>query len=159
MQASFTTTLANAPFGVDLQPLNPNSEINTGLHNWEQEVKISGSYVLPFQVLFSANYDYNRGLPQARQVLFTGGQVIRSLVVNVEPLGSLRLPGTHLVDLRFGKRMKLGGSGTLELKADIFNLLNGNPVTARNLRSGPTYLLPSAILLPRIIQLGATFAF
>ena len=67
--------------------------------------------------------------------------------------------GTHLMDLRFGKRIKLGGSGTLELKADIFNLLNGNPVTARNLRSGTSFLLPSAILLPRIIQLGATFAF
>ena len=159
MQASFTTTLVDVPFGVDLQPLNPNTEINTGLHNWEQEVKISGSYVLPFDVLFSANYDYNRGLPQARQVLLTGGQVIRSLVVNAEPLGSLRLPGTHLVDLRFGKRFKLGGRGTLELKADIFNLLNGNPVTARNLRSGTSFLLPSAILLPRIMQLGATFAF
>ncbi len=159
VQASFTTTLADAPFGVDLQPLNPNSEINTGLHNWEREVKISGSYVLPFQVLFSANYDYNRGLPQARQVLFTGGQVIRSIVLNVEPLGSLRLPGTHLVDLRFGKRMKLNGTGTLELKADIFNVLNGNPVTARNLRSGSTYLVPSTVLLPRIIQLGATFGF
>lgn len=159
MQASFTATLADVPFGTDLQPLNPNAEINTGLHNWEHEVKISGSYVLPLDVLFSANYVYNRGLPQARQVLLTGGQVIRSLVVNAEPIGSLRLPGTHLVDLRFGKRLKLAGRGTLELKADVFNLLNGNPVTARNLRSGPSYLLPSTILLPRIIQLGTTFAF
>jgi len=159
LQTSFTGTLVDVPFGTGGQALNPNTEINTALHNWERQFKVSGSYVLPFNVLLSANYLYNRGAPQARQVLFTGGQVIRSIVLNVEPLGSLRLPSTNLLDLRFGKRVSLGGSRTLELKADMFNLMNLNPVTGRNLRSGTTYLLPSAVLLPRIIQLGSTFSF
>ena len=50
---------------------------------------------------------------------------------------------------------------------DIFNLMNFNTVLRRVLQSGSTYLLPftsganasTAILLPRIVQVGATFAF
>jgi hypothetical protein len=70
--------------------------------------KLSGGYILPFNIIASANYEHRLGLPQARQVQFTGGQAIRSIGLNVEPLGSIRLPSTHLVDFRFAKRVRLG---------------------------------------------------
>jgi hypothetical protein len=63
------------------------------------------------------------------------------------------------VDFRFAKRLRLGGRHTLEGRFDFFNVFNSNFVTARNLRSGSTYLVPSAIILPRILQLGATYNF
>ena len=167
-QTSFTATLQDVPFGTNLQPYNPNTEINTALHNWERVYKASGSYVLPWEVLASVNYTRLRGAPQARQVLLSGGATIRTLVVNAEALGSLRLPSTDLLDLRLGKRVSMGASRSLEFRADIFNLLNINTVVSRQLRSGSTFLQPSQvaagsttqpIVLPRIMHLGVTFSF
>jgi hypothetical protein len=51
--------------------------------------------------------------------------------------------------------------------ADVFNALNVNTVTSRIVRSGATYLLTAepggsasgSILLPRILQIGASFSF
>jgi len=102
-----------------------------------------------------------------RRVLFTGGQTVRSFLMNVEPVGTIRLPTTNLVDLRTAKRFALGGARSVEVRADVFNLLNTNTVLRRVLQSGSTYLLPfvsganatTAIVLPRILQIGASFNF
>jgi len=155
---SFSFTRTNSPFD-DRQPLNPNSEINTANRYWEYTGKISGGYVLPFDVIASANFERRQGLPQARQHQFTGGNAIRSIVLNVEPVGSIRLPSTNLVDFRFAKRIHIARSHTLEGRFDFFNVFNANFVTNRNLRSGSTYLVPSAIILPRILQMGVTYNF
>jgi hypothetical protein len=156
--ASFSFTRTNSPFD-DRQALNPNSEINTANRYWEYTGKISGGYVLPFDVIASANFERRQGLPQARQHQFTGGNAIRSIVLNVEPIGSIRLPNTNLVDFRFAKRLHLHGSHTLEGRFDFFNVFNANFVTGRQLRSGSTYLVPSSIILPRILQMGVTYNF
>src|SRR5688572_15650252 len=155
---SFSVTRLNAPFD-DRQPLNPNSEINTANDYWEYTAKVSGGYILPFDVVASANYERRQGTPQARQHQFTGGAAISSIVLNVEPLGSIRLPSTNLVDFRFAKRMRFRGAHTLEGRFDFFNVFNANFVTGRNLRSGANYLVPSAIILPRILQVGVTYNF
>ena len=47
----------------------------------------------------------------------------------------------------------------MELRADIYNALNKGTVTVVTLQSGANYLRPSAILFPRILQIGATFTF
>ena len=121
--------------------------------------KVSGSYVLPYGVVASANYEHRSGDPQARQVLFSGGQVIRTIVLNVEPLGSIRLPNINLVDFRAAKQFDLGGGRVVELRADLYNLMNINTVTSRVLRSGPTCMIPTGIVLPRLVQLGASYTF
>ena len=167
--ASYTATKVNIPFGVGNPPLafNPNAEINAADDTWEWEGKIAGSYAFPYQILASANFEHRSGTPQARQVLFTGGQAIRSIVLNVEPIGSLRLPSTNLLDLRVGKRYALGGARTLEFRADVFNALNINTLKIRNVRSGATFLAPrtnlgssiGSIVEPRILHLGASFLF
>jgi outer membrane receptor protein involved in Fe transport len=92
-------------------------------------------------------------------VQYTGGQTIRSIVLNTDPLGTIRLPSTNLVDFRFAKRIRIHGSGTLEGRFDFFNVFNANFVTGRNLRAGSTYLVPNAIILPRILQMGVTYNF
>jgi hypothetical protein len=143
----------------DRQPLNPNSEINTSQDYWEYTTKVSGGYILPWEIVASANFERRQGLPQSRQHQFTGGTTIASIVLNTDPLGTIRLPDTNLIDFRFAKRMRIGGSHTLEGRFDFFNVLNANFVTGRNLRSGSTYLVPSSIILPRILQVGATYNF
>jgi hypothetical protein len=95
-------------------------------------------------------------------VLFTGGQTIRSVLMNVEPIGTLRLPSTNLIDIRTAKRFPLGRGQALEARVDVFNVLNTNTVIRRVLQSGSSYLLPftagsnatTSIVLPRIVQVG-----
>jgi len=167
--ASYTATKVNIPFGAGNPPLafNPNAEINAANQTWEWTGKMSGSYAFPYEILASANFEHRSGTPQARQVLFTGGQAIRSIVLNVEPTGSLRLPSTNVLDLRVGKRFSVGTGRTLELRADVFNALNVNTTKIRNVRSGATFLIPTtvfgsatgSIVEPRILQLGASFFF
>jgi len=53
----------------------------------------------------------------------------------------------------------LGGGRSLQARVDFFNVFNDNFVTARNQRESATYLVPSAIILPRILQIGASFRF
>jgi outer membrane receptor protein involved in Fe transport len=138
---------------------NPNQVFNTANKNREWQAKVSGAYNLPYGILASANYDIRSGNVQARQVLFTGGQSIRSIALNVEPIGTFRLPNTHELDVRAAKRVNLGGARSVELRADIYNALNKGTVTVVNLQSGADYLRPATILFPRILQLGATFTF
>ena len=87
--------------------------------------------------------------------------------MNVEPVGTIRLPATNLIDIRTAKRFSLGRGRSVEARVDMFNLLNESTIIRRVLQSGSTYLLPftsganasTAILLPRIVQVGATVAF
>jgi hypothetical protein len=51
-------------------------------------------------VHFSANFQSTSGDPQARQVLVRGGQQIPTVVINAEPLGSLKLPTLNVLDVR-----------------------------------------------------------
>ena len=88
---------------------NPNVDINAGNHTWEQLAKLSGNITLPYDVSMSANYLYQSGQPQARQVLFTGGKQIPSIVLNAEPVGSIHLPDTSVLDLRFQKTFTFKG--------------------------------------------------
>jgi hypothetical protein len=138
---------------------NPNQAFNTANNTREQGAKLSGAYNLPFGIQAAANYDFRSGAPQARQVLFTGGQTIRSILLNVEPFGSIALPNSHNLDVRAAKRVNLGGTRSVELRFDIYNALNTNTVLVRNLQSGPNYLRPSRILPSRILQIGTTFIF
>lgn len=47
----------------------------------------------------------------------------------------------------------------VEGRFDFFNIFNTNFVTSRSVRVGPSYLVPSATILPRILQMGVTYTF
>jgi hypothetical protein len=162
---AYTATKKNLPFSQYL-PFNPNAEINVADRTWEWTTKVSGAYTFAHGIIASANFENRSGAPQARQVLFTGGQQVRSIVLNVEPIGSRRLPSTNMLDFRAGKKFRLAKGGSLEARVDVFNAMNINTVTSRILRSGSTFLLPSqlggvlqSIELPRILQLGVSYDF
>ena len=180
--AAYSATKLNIPFtcsasqGPNAQTtrcaMNPNAEIFASNNTWEWTGKLSGAYTFPLDIIASANYEVRNGTPQARQVLVTGGQAIRSIVLNVEPVGSIKLPNTHMVDLRAAKRVGLGGGRSVELRMDVFNAFNANTTLQRVLRSGSEYLktgvpfvgglqlsVVQATLLPRIVQFGAAFTF
>lgn len=62
-------------------------------------------------------------------------------------------------DNRITKRVRLGGSQSIELMFDLFNTLNSNVVTEMVTRNGPTYLQPTEILAPRVFRLGFRYLF
>jgi outer membrane receptor protein involved in Fe transport len=138
---------------------NPNQAFNTGNHTREWQAKVSGAYNLPYGILASANYDIRSGIPQARQVRFIGGRTIANQTLNVEPRGTFSLPNTHELDVRAAKRVNLGGARSVELRFDIYNVLNKGTVRRWTLLSGANYLRPLVIMFPRIVQLGVTFNF
>ncbi len=157
MAVSYTATQADAFFS-DEQADNPNTEINTYNKTWETTTKLSGGYTLPWDVVMSATYERRSGTPQASNYQFSGGTTIRTIALNIEPVGTISLPPTNLWNMRFAKRVRLGGQ-SIEGRFDFFNIFNANFVTSQSTRVGPSYLVPSNIILPRILQMGVTYEF
>jgi hypothetical protein len=138
---------------------NPNAEINTSDRNWESDGKLSGAYALPLAITFSASYEHRGGYPWARQVLYTGGQPIASILVNVEPIGTRRLPSTNQLDIRFEKSFKLAKGQKVSARLNIFNALNENSVLDFVRQSGSKFMLPTSIMPPRIMEVSASYTF
>jgi hypothetical protein len=158
---SFTATKNNTLVG---HPSNraanydPNQEINSGDHTTQKTFRISGLYRLPYGVSASANFDSETGTPLARQVLLRGGAQIPTFVINACPLGCVTLPTTNVIDVRFDKSFTMGRQ-KVAARVNFYNLTNANEATAWNLRSGPTYLVPTVILRPRVVEFGVSYAF
>jgi hypothetical protein len=144
---------------VESAPLNPNNEINTSDQNWEYTWKLSGVYQLPFGILTSANYEARSGYPWARQVRFTAGRTIPTITLNVEEIGSRRLPVSNQLDVRFEKTIAMPMGQKLAVRANIFNFLNSNTVLDVTRLSGPNFNRPSSIMDPRIVEVGFTYSF
>jgi len=167
MMASYSATKRNVPlpnnvgggtsFGANTQ--DPNSEIFAADTRWEWLGRVSGSYLLPYGLQTSANFEHRSGTPWARTALFRGGATIPSITLNVEPIGSRRLPNINLLDLRLEKRLNLTAKQRLHLQLNVFNATNINAVTAVTQQSGPSFGLATAIVLPRIVAFSAHYIF
>jgi hypothetical protein len=175
---------------VDQTSLNsPNALINAEGESGGRRhlLKVTGSYMLPYEVLFGANFRWQSGLPYARS--FTAAACSTTVTTNcltptpgnnnttilAEPRGSRELPAISTVDLRFGKFFRFGAS-RFELSTDIYNLFNSN--TVYDVRTGSsltnirvngdpnvpvtriqTFDSPTAVLGPRIIRFNVTYNF
>jgi hypothetical protein len=156
--ATKNNTLVGHP-GNRAANLEPNQEINQGDKTWEWIYRLSGIYMMPYGVSVSANFNHESGVAQARQVLVRGGAQIPNIVLNADPLGSLRLPHTNVVDFRVDKSFTVRGSQRVALRVNLYNALNAGAVTAWTLRAGTAYLRPTTILRPRIVEGGITYTF
>lgn len=131
--------------------------------------KLSGSYLLPFDVLAGVNYRYNSGRPYTPTVRFTGlnqGDV----TINAERPGTSRLDGQHLLDVRLEKRFNIARS-EIGVLLDTFNLLNIDAVLSQNALAGtlnvntrvfvasPTARQITSIMPPRTLLLGVRWSF
>ena len=148
---------------------NPNNLVNAfGRLNLDRphQVKLQGSYELPWELFFSVNYSGFSGDPWARQIRFlrTDSPLIiveTSITVNAEPIGSQRLDAQHHLSLRGEKKFRFNGDNTLGIIADVFNVPNLSTVTAlQQVRiDHPDFAKPGAIMLPRTLRLGLRFEF
>jgi len=167
--ASYSATKHRIPFGrgearyaLPLMAYNPNAEIFTADNTWEWLGKASGAYTFPYAVIASVNFEHRSGEPLTRQVLFTGGATIPTIVLNVEPVGSRRTHHTNVLDLGVEKRLALGGDRSLGLRAELFNTLNISSVRNWNQRSGANFLNPVTpldVTPPRVLQFDVSYTF
>ena len=160
---------------------NPNSLINTTgpvtgqTGDRPHQFKMSGTYILPwYEIGLGGNYNAQSGAAITRQLSVaqtTGG----NSTVNIEPLGSYRLPFRTYADLRLFKTARFGAR-SLELAVDFHNVTNTNTYwDARtlggtiNLRQNgapngtintvPQFGSPSQVYGPRNIRFNVAFRF
>ena len=170
--------LKNNSYVPEFQDWNGLVNADGRLSNFSQwEGKLSASVDLPWGIKASGYYTYLSGeywTPYAR----VSSSAIKNNATNVNLVerGTEQLDDRHLVDLRFGKDFRLGGTFVLSLFADAFNILNSDTVTAVDGRWGTinynattpskstwssrtAYGAPTAMESPRQIRLGAKVAF
>ena len=121
---------------------------------------VSGSYQLPYDIMFSGKYTARAGDPLNRTVTFTGLTASQaSETVRLVARGTDRTEDvTRFIDLRFARRFRIG-LASIEPALDLFNLLNANHVLLQNEQIGTTWGRPTRILTPRIIRFGVTARF
>ena len=163
---------------VDLTSLvNPNAAlVNAAGRSGGREhmFKMTGSYELPWGVMFGGNFRLESG-PFITRTVQIAGLNQGTVTVNAEPRGSLTLDRLPTLDLRLGKTFRLGPNA-IEADMDVFNVTNEN--TVFNVRTGsntitvreggsptgtariiPQFLSPIGILGPRIIRFNLTYKF
>jgi hypothetical protein len=107
----------------------------------------------------SGNFHHTSGDAFARQVRFTGGRTIPTIVLNVEPIGTHRRPHLNLINVRLEKRFTLPRAQIATVTLNLYNALNANTVTALQNRSGASFLQPLGILPPRLAEIGLSYRF
>jgi hypothetical protein len=159
--------------------VNASGESGGRRHN----LKVSGTYTLPWQITWGGNLTLQSGLPITRtwsinacSATITTNCLRQSVNnINAEPRGSVELPKLMIADMRLGRFFKFGAN-RLDVSFDLYNLTNAN--TTYGVRTGtgltgvregglstnpvvniPTFLSPNAVLGPRILRFNVTFSF
>jgi hypothetical protein len=156
---------------------------------WAPQFKLLASYVLPYQVRVSGNFQSLPGPARQASVLYAQAQVQAALgrVATVAgnksalviepaiPLSSASGSGTgtplfgstfgdrlNQLDVRFSKIFKFGRA-TLDANMDIYNALNSDAVlteqSAYSGTNGGAWLLPTSVLQGRIVKFGVRLDF
>jgi hypothetical protein len=142
----------------------------------QTQVKLSGSYPLPWDASVSAVFQNVPGFPLLATRTFTNAEVAPSLgrnlgacptatgactatvsVAMLEPNTRFEDRFTNL-DLRLAKNVRVGG---IRLKGmlDIYNLFNVGTILLVNNNYGPTWLLPAEVVPARFFKLGVQLDF
>jgi hypothetical protein len=128
---------------------------------------INGTYVLPYAVSVSAIAAFKSGLPVDPQA----GADLNGDGFNTDRPGTLarnsyRLPTSKTIDIAAAKTFAFVGSNQIEVRMDVFNLLNAINVTGVNTVYGrvfgtpvATFMQPTAVANPRQFQFAARYRF
>jgi Carboxypeptidase regulatory-like domain len=116
-------------------------------------ISLAANYVVP-----------NTVIAQALGRLPANALATGTTTVNLLNPGELySLERTNLVDMRFAKVLRFGGSRT-DVGVDLYNIFNSNVTTAYQQTyeyrtNGAAWLTPTAIAAPRLARIHATFNF
>lgn len=165
----------NALINVEGPLAGQNTNFNGQIGDRPHQFKLTGTYVLPFyDIGIAANLNAQSGIPITRQVV-VAQTVGGNSTVNVEPLGSFRLPSRTTSDLRFFKTQNIG-TRSIEVAVNVSNIgnvntfwdartlggtlnfrQNGDPAGAIN--TLPQFGSPSQVYGPRNVRFDVAFRF
>jgi len=132
-------------------------------------VKFLATYTVPrIDVQFSASFQSQPGRQIWANFTATNAIIAPSLgrnlaggesniAVNIVEPGTMYGDRVNLLDVRFGKIFRYGGTRT-NVSLDVYNALNGNPVTRYN-QAYATWQRPQEILNHRFAKLVVQFSF
>jgi hypothetical protein len=136
----------------------------------QTQVKMNGSVPLPWGFVASGVYQNMSGPPIDARYSATTAEILPSLGRNLA--GGARTANVPLVlpltlfesrttrlDLRLTKVFQLGPRIRLQANLDAYNALNGSGVLGVITQFGPSWLKPTSVLDPRIIQFGGQLTF
>ena len=79
--------------------------------------------------------------------------------VFLEDVDNNRSDSVTILDLRLEKIFQIADRAKLTLMFDLYNSLNGNPVSNFQMRTGSAYQSIIAVLDPRTFKIGVRFQF
>jgi hypothetical protein len=120
------------------------------------QIKLSASYVLPWDVKFGASALHYTGWPDTNTVRVTAATARLTQVnqdVVVEPRGTTRKGDLNVVDINFGKTLTRGRT-KIQPRVEVFNVFNTGVITSRITQYGPTYGNAIEVYGGRLIKFG-----
>jgi hypothetical protein len=140
-------------------PLNPNQDYyNWQLPVWSNSFKLSGTYQLPFGMVYAATLTTQSGdwFNRTAQVTNALGSAVSQTVEGQ----FFRRDRVTLWDNRVARRFKFNEWSTFEAGLDIYNTLNTNALTGMSTNSSSSaYLKPTDIIPARIAKIGLKWKF
>lgn len=136
----------------------------------QTQVKLHGSYPLPWDILVSGAYQDMSGPTIEAVYSAPTGEIAPVLGRNLA--GGVRTATLQLVepqtefearirrlDLRVGKTVRLPRQGRLQLNLDAYNVTNRSSIRVINTNYGPRWQNVSLMLDPRIFVMSATVSY
>ena len=131
-------------------------------------LKLNGSYTLPYSVYASVNYNYIQG--NTRTITVSGpGSVFGGVgqptdsqdTLEFQPRDGDRFEPVGLLDIGVSKEFSWWGSRKVKLSFEGFNVMNSNTITSYNSgnKSTAAFTQPTVIIAPRVFRFGARVAF
>ena len=134
------------------------------------QIKLNGSYPLPGDVVVSAVFQNIAGQPILANYAATTAEIRPSLGRNlaggtrtatvplIEP-NTLFEDRRNQLDLRVGKRFRVGQRMNLQANLDLYNAMNGNSIVSRNNAFGGSWGTPLSVLDGRMLQISGSMEF
>jgi hypothetical protein len=135
------------------------------------QVKLLGSYTLPWAIQVSGTYQNMPGPAITASTVYTSAQIAPSLgrplssaataTINVIKPGTMYGERMNQLDFRLAKTFTMGRT-RIQGMLDLYNALNGSAVLAVNNTygtNGSTWLVPQRILPARLIKFGTQINF
>lgn len=137
---------------------NPNYQFGRGPAdtNVPFMAKLSGMYILPYDINLGVSAQHYAGWPDTNTVLVTAQTVALTQVTQelvVEKRGTTNLRPVTTVDVTVGKALRRGDF-KIEPRLELFNLLNKGVITRHVTQLGPSYGNAIEVLGGRMIKAG-----
>ena len=137
----------------------PTSRSMRAITQVEHVAKLSGHVTLPGEVSMSANYNYQSGPPQARQVLVAGGRADSEHGDQCGAAWQFLSPGHKRCGCSVPEDLLTQRAPCVASREFLQRAELESSSPRGTCASGATYLKPSAILPPRIVEFGVGITF